>query len=120
MNIGIFVPSLLATQTDVKLRVTAFRRMLAGRHVVWSQRLILWGAVAVIGAAFAATVGFYAVEGAIYPPVQFLSGLMPGFPDAAVAFTGFASVALIACLGATGLSAAVAVLARRQNNAAGS
>jgi multidrug efflux pump subunit AcrB len=107
----LMVPSLLAAQTDVSRRMKAFRRMLAGRHTVWAQRLVLWAAVLATVGVFAATVGYYAVAQVLFAPVARLASGMPELPHGLFALLSFiASVGAICLLAAlvSGLMAAAA------------
>lgn len=111
----LIVPSLVAMQADVKLRVSAFQRMLAGSHVIWSQRLVLLGAVIVTSAAFAGTVGYYVVFGQLMEPVSRLVPIMRGFPVPMVAFSGFVAITLVVCVLAAGVSALTFQLTKPRN-----
>jgi len=110
----LIVPSLLAMQTDIKMRVTAFRRMLAGRHVVWSQRLVLWAAVGGVGAGFAATIGYYAVTQQVYPPVARLAAHLPGLPTGAQMLLVFMGLVMVICLIAAAISGLGTAIWRRR------
>ncbi len=63
----LLVPALLAAQRDISLRLNAFRRMLLGRHLVWSQRLALIAAVVAILVVFSGTFGYLAIFGDVMP-----------------------------------------------------
>jgi len=103
----LLVPAMLAMQRDISLRLRAFRRMVAGDHVVWSQRLVLYGAVLAVLAVFAATLGYLSVFGVIYPPVLALFAALGWLPAAALAFGLFASATALICLVAAFISFAV-------------
>jgi len=109
----LIVPSLMAMQTDVKLRLTAFRWMLLGRHVIWGQRLVLWSAVAAVAAGFASTVGYYAFYQRLNTPMIWLGAGLEGFPAWAVAFLGFAGFVALVCLLGALASGLVHLVARR-------
>jgi multidrug efflux pump subunit AcrB len=115
----LMVPSLLAMQRDVSLRVKAFRRMLAGSHVVWPQRLVLLGAVLASAAAFAATVGYTAYFQTLYPPLgRLLSGVgfdAPGLISLGVFMLAVAMVCILAVIA----SALVYSFGRRRANVTG-
>ena len=107
----LIVPSLLAMQTDIKLRLVAFRRMLSGRHVVWGQRLVFWGAVGAVAAVFAGTVGYYAVFQALPDAI---GGFMSGFAPSLSALVLFAGLTASICLVAAAVSGLVHYLAGRR------
>jgi multidrug efflux pump subunit AcrB len=109
----LIVPSLMAMQTDVKLRITAFRRMAFGARLIGVQRLILWGAVVLSVALFAATVGYYAVEQRLMAPLAFMETALRGFPTGAVAFVSYLAALAVICLVAVGVSAWISWLDRR-------
>ncbi|MBZ0128976.1 MAG: efflux RND transporter permease subunit [Rhodobacteraceae bacterium] len=106
----LIVPSLMAMQRDVALRMTALRRLLRGRRAVWPQRLILWGAVLAVLAAFAVSIGHFAWTGAMVAP---LAGIGVELPGALVAFGLFAGAAALISLLALALAALVHAFGRR-------
>jgi len=109
----LLVPALLAMQRDIALEVRAFRRMLAGPHVVWSQRLVLYGAITAIGGLFSATIGHYLLFGQLYWPVAAVlgGGLTP--PGSASVFGVFSVGAAAICALATAVAGTVYMLGRR-------
>lgn len=113
----LLVPSMLAMQLDVALRVRAFRRMLAGRHVVWQQRLVLLGALAASAAAFLASVGHYAMFGALYAPVQIIVAGLPAIPDSVLALLMFLVAMVAICLIAALVSVIIYGAAKRRHAA---
>lgn len=113
----LIVPSLLAMQTDVKVRMQALRRMLTGRRIVWPQWLVFVGAVLASMAAFAVTVGYYAYHQNLFTPMAGLTKILHGFPPSMVAFLGFAGLVAMICLVAALLSALLHRLAERNQSA---
>jgi multidrug efflux pump subunit AcrB len=110
----LMVPALLAMQRDVSTRIQAFRRMLAGSRVVWAQRLVLWGAAVAALAAFAGSVGYYVVTGALFQPLGGLTRGFEGVPDGLFAFAVFAVAMAVICIGAAAVSGLVFWLGRRR------
>ncbi len=101
------VPSLLAVQRDIAIRMRGFRRMLTGRHVVWSQRLILLAAMALGAVVFALSVGHYALYGALSAPMVYLAGELGNAAPALLALAVFVLAMAVICLGAIAVSAVV-------------
>ncbi len=110
------VPSLLAMQLDVSLRVQALRRMTMGAHVVWSQRLVLWVALAAGTVVFAGSVGYFAFYQQVYPP---LGALMPGFASIApmsLVLAAFMTAIAVICLLAAVASALLFYFGRARSS----
>jgi multidrug efflux pump subunit AcrB len=110
----LMVPSLLAMQRDVSLRVKAFRRMLSGSHVVWPQRIVLGVAATASAGAFAATIGYYAYFQVLYPPLANLLVTSGAIPPALLSLGVFMSAIAGICLLAALASAVMYGLARRR------
>ncbi|WP_439142186.1 efflux RND transporter permease subunit [Planktotalea sp.] len=109
------VPSFIAMQHDVRRRVDAFKRGLGFRAK--GPRLALLGLSGVIALWLAATLGYGAINDALYPPlVQFLPNLaeMPTMPIAFVIFmAGLIVTVMLAYLAAI----LAMVLNKRRNQA---
>ncbi len=103
----LLVPALLAVQRDVSLRMKAFRRMIAGQHVVWPQRLVLGGAIAASVAAFVGSIGYYAVFGTLFAPLARMLALAAPLPPPALALAVFVLAVAGICLLAVLASALV-------------
>jgi len=112
----LMVPALLAMQRDISVRMRAFRRMSAGRHAVWPQRLVLFAAIIGSGVVFAGTVGYYAYFQKLFAPVELLALKLAGVPASVVSLLAFMSSVAVICLLAVATSALVYWVARRRVN----
>ncbi|NOX40390.1 MAG: efflux RND transporter permease subunit, partial [Alphaproteobacteria bacterium] len=101
----LMVPALLAMQRDISRRIQAFRRMLAGGRVGWSQRLVFWGAVLASLAAFQASIGYYVLNGRLFGPLSRLTSGFEGLPDGMFAYGLFAAAMMVICLVGAAVSA---------------
>ncbi len=104
----LIVPSLLAMQRDVALRMRALRRMLTGRRVVWQQKLVLTGASIASVICFALSIGYYALFEELPPTV--LAATPPSLAATSGIYAfgffgiGVAVICVLAALTALGLS----------------
>ncbi len=100
------VPSLLAVQRDVSLRLKAARRVLAGRRVFWPQRLIFGAAVAASAVSLVGSVGYAIAFGRLAGPLDWLAG-GGGGSSTLVAFGVHALIVAMVCGVAAIISAVV-------------
>jgi len=113
----LLVPSLLAMQGDLSLRMAAFRRMLTGANIAWQQRLIVVSAALSGAVVFVFSVGYFAwfqrPSAAVAAFIEKGSWLSGGFGS----FVLFAGFMIVICLLAVGLSASVFLLGRKDDSA---
>ena len=109
----LLVPSLLAMQSDLSLRMAALRRVLAGRNVAWQQRLILACAVGAAAVAFVFSVGYFAYFQAPSPLVAGLGPSLSGLGGALGSFLVFSGSMILICVLASLASALTFMLARK-------
>jgi len=107
------VPSLLAMQRDISLRVTAFWRMTSGSHVIWPQRLVLLAAVLAGLGLFAGSLGYYTVFQKPSPPMEWIAGSLQWAPSGLLTFSVFAVSMIAVCLIAVAASAILFALGHR-------
>ncbi len=107
------VPSLLAMQRDIALRMVALRRMFSGRHVVWSQRLVLLAAGFAGALVFAGSIGYYVVFQAVYPPLALMLPGLQFLPSGLLVFGVFSLAMVAVCLLAVAASALVMRLGQK-------